>query len=52
VDEIADTIEKLWTDDKLCNELIEKGYAHTKQWGQKQFNELFKQIIENYKERR
>lgn len=43
--EIADIIYKLWTDDTLINELRTKGTAKSKQWGQKQFNQRFMDII-------
>lgn len=39
--EIADTIYKLWTDDDLTRNLIEKGYQKIRVWGQKQFNRKF-----------
>lgn len=46
VQEIADCIRRLWTDDRLCAELAEKGKAREASWGQTQFNERFRQIIE------
>ena len=45
VDEIASSIRRLWTDDKLCAELSEKGSKKAAQWGQKQFNERLRGII-------
>ena len=46
VDEIASCIRRLWTDDNLCAELAEKGRARAASWGQAQFNERFREIVE------
>lgn len=46
VDEIADCIKMLWTDDGLCADLIQKGFAKTKSWGQEQFTNRLEEIIE------
>jgi glycosyltransferase involved in cell wall biosynthesis len=46
VDEIAGCIRQLWTDDKLCAELAEKGQRRAANWGQRQFNERLKVIVE------
>lgn len=46
VDEIADCIKMLWTDDGLCADLIQKGFAKTKSWGQEQFTKRLEEIIE------
>ena len=45
VDEIANCIKRLWTDDNLCKELVEKGYKRTEEWGQKQFRNRLNEII-------
>ena len=45
VDEIAAAIYKLWTDDYLCNSLIEKGLRKAKAWGQPQFNNRLEKIV-------
>ncbi len=47
VDEIADCIGRLWTDDKLCMDLAEKGKERAASWGQKQFNERLREIVES-----
>lgn len=44
--EIAAIIGSLWTDDELCDELIAKGLARHKTWGQEQFNARLSGIIE------
>ena len=45
VDEIADTLEKLWMDD-LCKILAEKGKERAKYFSQERFNERFQRAIE------
>jgi len=45
VDEIAVCIARLWEDDKLCADLVEKGKKRALLWGQKEFNERLKEII-------
>jgi glycosyltransferase involved in cell wall biosynthesis len=45
VQEIAECIVRLWTDDQLCNDLIVKGQKRAAQWGQAQFSERLCQII-------
>ncbi|RPI35991.1 MAG: glycosyltransferase family 1 protein [Nitrospiraceae bacterium] len=45
VDEIADCIRKLWTDDRLCADLAEKGKRRAADWGQQQFNVRLMEII-------
>lgn len=52
VEEIADCIEKLWNDDILCKELIQRGKNRAMCWGQEQFNCKFKGILDNYFEQR
>lgn len=39
VDEIAKSIERLWVDDELCAELVDKGIIRAKKWGQKEFTD-------------
>lgn len=46
VREITDCVELLWKNDEMCNLLREKGYAHHKMWGEKQFQERLQQILE------
>ncbi len=43
--EIANTIYKLWTDENIIQDLIDKGYQKSKNWGQKQFNKRLLEII-------
>lgn len=45
VNEIAECIQKLWTDDRLCNNLREKGKQHEGQWTQKDFEKSFLKIF-------
>ena len=45
VDEIADTLEKLWLDDDLCKTLAEKGKERAKYFSQERFNERFQKAI-------
>ncbi len=46
VPEIADCIRRLWTDDRLCSELAEKGRQKVASWGQKEFNTRVMEIID------
>jgi glycosyltransferase involved in cell wall biosynthesis len=46
VDEIAGCIRMLWTDDRLCAELAEKGRKRAANWGQRQFNNRLREIVE------
>lgn len=46
--EIANAIEKLWTDDELCSELICRGKRKADGWGETQFYEEVKKIIDEY----
>lgn len=46
VDEIAGSIRMLWTDDRLCSVLTEKGRKHVENWGQSHFNERMREIVE------
>jgi glycosyltransferase involved in cell wall biosynthesis len=50
--EIADCIYRLWTDDRLCAELTEKGKVRASKWGQKQYNKRFVQIVDQVLETR
>ena len=43
--EIADTIYKLWTDDVILKNLVNKGHQKSKDWGQTQFNQRLLDII-------
>ena len=46
VDEIHDCLLRLWTDDDLCKELAAKGREHAARWGQPQFRERLREIID------
>jgi glycosyltransferase involved in cell wall biosynthesis len=46
VDEIASTMERLWTDDALCRELSEKGKKKAGLWGPAQFSNRLQEIVE------
>lgn len=43
---IAEAIGRLWTDDALCQALIERGQARTRVWGSEQFNARFRAILD------
>jgi glycosyltransferase involved in cell wall biosynthesis len=45
-EEIAECIKRLWLDDVLCAELAERGKKRDHAWGQQQFNERLRSIIE------
>lgn len=45
VDEMADCMRRLWTDDELCAELAARGKARTAEWEQAQFNEGLREIV-------
>lgn len=45
VEEIAECIQRLWTDDQLCRQLVEKGYERNRCWGESQFMERLLQIL-------
>lgn len=45
IDEISDAIFKLWTDDKLCEELIRKGFGHFQNWNSLSFKEKLRKIL-------
>jgi len=45
VDEITDTLEKLWLDDDLCKILAEKGKERAKYFSQERFYERFQKAI-------
>lgn len=48
VEEIADAMEQLWTDDELCRQLIERGKNRSSLWGQEQFSERLVSYINEY----
>ncbi len=48
VEEIADCVERLWTDDGLCKELIMRGRKKAKEWGPEKYQKTFINIIETY----
>ena len=43
--EISNTIYKLWTNDNITQNLIEKGYQKSQDWGQKHFTKRLLEII-------
>jgi glycosyltransferase involved in cell wall biosynthesis len=45
VDQIAECMRRLWTDDRLCDELSRKGKERGSSWGQPQFNARFLDIV-------
>ena len=45
IDEMADAMARLWSDDSLCKDLAEKGLKRTQLWGQPQFNARLTEII-------
>lgn len=45
VPEMADCVRRLWTDDRLCLDLSEKGRERAANWGQQQFNERVLEIV-------
>ena len=46
VDDIAAAMERLWTDDELCRDLIEKGKKRAREWGPIQFSARLQEIVE------
>ncbi len=46
VNDIADVIEKLWTDDALCRNLAQRGKNQVKKFSQEQFNKRFQKAAE------
>ncbi len=46
VDQIADVLRRLWTDDALRNQLRVRGHARSAAWGVPQFNRSFATIVE------
>lgn len=46
VDEIAAVMERLWTDDALCADLVSKGHRRSSEWGPEQFAARLRAIIE------
>lgn len=47
IDEIADTLLRLWNDDKLCKSLTQKGFEQAKKFTQDEFNKKLLKIIES-----
>jgi glycosyltransferase involved in cell wall biosynthesis len=46
VDEIADCMERLWTDDVLCATLAERGRERAREWGPPQFRDRLQEIVD------
>jgi len=47
VEEMAATMEALWTDDRLCGRLTARGLQRASEWTQDHFNLRFQEIVEN-----
>lgn len=47
VDDLANAMKRLWLEDDLCRQLIQKGFEKAKRWGQSEFNKRFEEIVEN-----
>jgi glycosyltransferase involved in cell wall biosynthesis len=45
VNELADVIKILWTDDAVCRELSRRGLERSKLWTQEHFNRNLEQIV-------
>ncbi len=45
VEDLADKISRLWVDPALRRLLVERGYAHARQWNQEHFNARLENII-------
>lgn len=48
IEEIADSIARLWTDDDLCAELIKRGKRKSEQWGPEAYQSTLIDIVESY----
>ena len=46
VEDIAVAVERLWRDDKLCEQLRDEGCARSKRWQQNDFNNCLQRIID------
>jgi len=46
VEQIAECMRRLWTDDALCRELSQKALARAEMWDQRHFNEKLRQVVE------
>ena len=46
VSEIQDCLNRLWTDDALCADLVSKGIEHAAHWGPPQFRDRLVEIVE------
>lgn len=45
-EEIAGCTERLWLDDRLCAELVERGKERIEGWTQRHFNQKFEMVLE------
>jgi glycosyltransferase involved in cell wall biosynthesis len=43
--ELETVLSRLWSDDGLCEDLVQKGFEQLGRWGQSQFNEKFLEIL-------
>ena len=46
VDQMAQAMKSLWSDDDLCNELSRRGLAQSSRWNQSHFNRRLQDILE------
>ncbi|HYN80924.1 MAG TPA: glycosyltransferase family 1 protein [Gemmatimonadaceae bacterium] len=46
VDEIHECMVRLWTDDRLCATLAERGRKHAREWGPPQFRDRLLEVVE------
>ena len=46
VDEIHECLVRLWTDDRLCATLAERGRRRAQEWGPPQFRDRLREVIE------
>jgi len=44
-EEIAECMERLWTDDDLCRTLVERGSQRVAEWGPSQFHRKLREIV-------
>jgi glycosyltransferase involved in cell wall biosynthesis len=52
IDDIASSIRRLWTDDALCARLAAAGKERIAHWGQEQFNQKLRLILETVTQER
>lgn len=47
VEQIADAIERLWNDDDLCNDLVDRGRINLRLWNQQEFGRELDRILQS-----